>query len=313
MSKPLTLPFGLQKLVERLASDLLQPPGMKPFDFTVPPGEPALAAADSVSWQVFRNPVSLFIGGVTAVILELAEPRVRSGVWEHSSFRTDPVDRLRRTGLAAMVTVYGARSEAEKMIAGVRRAHDRITGETPAGAPYRANDPELLSWVQATAQFGFLEAYTEYVRPLSQAERDRFHAEGAPAAELYGSVDTPLSESALRALMAAMTPRLEASQVIMEFLRLMRSAPVLPAPFRPVQHMLVRAAVAIVPSDLRPQLDLGHNWDFRPGEGLLVRRLARIAERIRLNSSPATQASIRLGLSPDYLYARRATRTASAA
>ena len=312
MSRPLTLPFGLQKRVERLASDLLQPPGLA-FDFTAPPGEPALAPADSVSWQVFRNPVSLFVGGVAAVILELAEPRVRSGVWEHSSFRTDPVDRLRRTGLAAMVTVYGARSEAEKMIAGVRRAHDRITGRTSDGTLYRANDPELLSWVQATAQFGFLQAYTEYVRPLSQAERDLFYAEGAPAAELYGSVDTPLSEAQLRSLFAATTPRLEASPVIMEFLRLMRTAPVLPAAFRPVQHMLVRAAVAIVPPDLRPRLELGRRWNLRPGERLLVRRMARIADRIRLDSSPVTQASLRLGLPPDYLHARRATRTASTA
>jgi uncharacterized protein (DUF2236 family) len=53
----------------------------------LPAGEPALAAPDSVSWRVFKNPVSLFVGGVTAVILELAEPRVRTGVWEHSSFR----------------------------------------------------------------------------------------------------------------------------------------------------------------------------------------------------------------------------------
>ena len=46
-------------------------------DFRQPAGE---AASDSVSWQVFKNPVSLFIGGVTTVLLELAEPRVRSGV-----------------------------------------------------------------------------------------------------------------------------------------------------------------------------------------------------------------------------------------
>ena len=47
---------------------------------------------------VFKNPVTMFIGGVAAVILELAEPRVRTGVWEHSRFSRDPVGRLRRTG-----------------------------------------------------------------------------------------------------------------------------------------------------------------------------------------------------------------------
>ena len=54
-------------------------------------------SSDSVSWRVFKNPLSLFIGGVAAVIMELAEPRVRTGVWEHTTFRLDPIRRLRRT------------------------------------------------------------------------------------------------------------------------------------------------------------------------------------------------------------------------
>jgi hypothetical protein len=81
--------------------------------FSQPNGEAALVSPGSVSWRVFNNPLSLFIGDVTAVVMELAEPRVRTGVWEHTNFREDPIQRLRRTGLAAMVTVYGARSTAE--------------------------------------------------------------------------------------------------------------------------------------------------------------------------------------------------------
>ena len=67
------------------------------FDFARPRGELALMPAESVHWRVFKNPVSLYIGGVAAVILELAEPRVRTGVWEHSSFRAQPVRRMQRT------------------------------------------------------------------------------------------------------------------------------------------------------------------------------------------------------------------------
>ena len=70
---------------------------------------------------MFANPVSLFVGGATAVLLELAEPSVRTGVWDHSSFACDPATRLRRTGFAAMMTVYGPRSAAEEMIARVVR------------------------------------------------------------------------------------------------------------------------------------------------------------------------------------------------
>ena len=60
--------------------------------------------------------------------MELAEPRVRTGVWEPTTFRINPIRRLCRTGLAAMVTVYGARGMAEAMIARVRRIDDMVQG-----------------------------------------------------------------------------------------------------------------------------------------------------------------------------------------
>src|SRR5207249_3348905 len=120
----------------------------------------------------------------------------------------DPLGRLTRTGLAAMVTVYGARSTAEAMIASVGRMHARVRGSTPAGVSYEATDPELLTWVQATAAFGFLEAYAAFADPVSDAERDRYYAEGSAAAELYGAC-APRSRADLEALFAAMRPRLE--------------------------------------------------------------------------------------------------------
>src|SRR3989449_7644823 len=124
-----------------MARVLLEPGDRSSIDFLRPAGEAALVSPESVSWRVFKNPLSLFIGGVTAVIMELAEPRVRTGVWEHTTFRLNPLRRLRRTGLAAMVTVYGARSTAEAMIARVRQIHDGVAGTTPSGEVYSANDP----------------------------------------------------------------------------------------------------------------------------------------------------------------------------
>src|SRR5207302_2538598 len=83
------------------------------------------------------------------------------------TFRLDPIRRLRRTGLAAMVTIYGARSTAEPMIARIRRMHEMVAGTTASGEAYRANDSELLNWVHGTAAYGFLQAYHMYVQPLS--------------------------------------------------------------------------------------------------------------------------------------------------
>ncbi len=268
----------------------------------MPAGEAALVPPDSVAWQIFRNPLALFVGGVAAVILELAEPRVRAGVWEHSSFRTDPVERLRRTGLAAMVTVYGARSTAEEMIAGVRRIHGQVQGIADDGQAYSANDPDLLDWVQATAMFGFLQAYHGFVRPLPKPRRDDFYSEGMAAARLYGASGAPGSEAEMDALFAATEPKLTRSPVISDFLRIMRRAHVLPLPLRPVQHMLIRAAVDILPVWFRDLAGLGARSRLHPWERPIVKQIGAAADRIRLDTSPAAEASVRLGLPRDYLW-----------
>ena len=294
----------VEDTLDRAAQVFLRGGGVHDIDFSQPQGEPALAAHDSLSWRIFKNPVSLFIGGVAAVILEFAEPRVRSGVWDNTSFRTDPVARLKRTGLAAMITVYGARSDAERMIAGVNRMHARIAGRTPEGEAYSALDPELLTWVQATAAFGFLEAYAAYAAPISDVERDRYYAEGGAASRLYGAVAAPKSLAEQRALFAAMAPRFERSAIIFEFLSIMKKAPAFPQPAQLAQHSLVRAAVDLVPGDIRERLGLGKPYGLRPFEAELVRRMGRRADRLILRSSPPVQACRRLGLPEDYLYRR---------
>jgi uncharacterized protein (DUF2236 family) len=295
------LPQPLQRQIEAAAAQMLQPAGEPAFDFSLPHGEPALVPADSVSWRVFRNPVALFVGGVTAVLLELAEPRVRTGVWEHTSFRTAPRQRLQRTGLAAMVTVYGARSVAGKMINGVTRMHARVKGHTPEGVPYSASDPELLTWVHATAAFGFVTAYSRYVRPLSSADLDQFYAEGAAAAGLYGADAPPLSAAALEMLFERTRPALRASPIVRQFLSVMTHEPILPALARPLQALLVRAAVDATPAWLRERLDLGTAAGLGGVGRSIVARVGAVADRILLRSSPSVQACLRMGFPEDYL------------
>lgn len=296
----------LLRRLDKVSQALLLPDDGRAVDFSRPAGEPALGSPASVSWRIFKNPLTLFIGGVTAVILELAEPRVRTGVWKHSGFRKDPLRRLRRTGLAAMVTVYGARGAAEAMIAGVRRMHDRVRGETPGGEPYYANDPELLNWVLATAAFGSLQAYHTYAAPLPLAERDRYYREGETTAALYGATEPPRSEAGLEAILLAMRPRLEPSPIILEFVHIMRTARILPPMLQPVQPFLVRAAVSLTPVSVREILGLGEDYCLRAWEGVLVRQAAALADRIILESSPAVQACLRLGLPANYLYRKEA-------
>jgi uncharacterized protein (DUF2236 family) len=302
VAMPIILPWPLQGSLEAATQALFDRGDQSSVDFLRPSGEAALVSPDSVSWRVFKNPLSLFIGGVTAVLMELAEPRVRAGVWEHTNFRVDPIRRLRRTGLAAMVTVYGARSTAETMIARIRRMHDRIAGTTSAGKAYRADDPDLLNWVQATAAFGFLQAYHSYVRPLPRVKRDHYYAEGIPAAALYGATGAPKSEEALEALFEQTAGRLERSGIVFEFLAIMRSAPILPLPLRPVQHLLVRAALDQTPYWLRTILGL-NGYGLRAWELAVVRGAGELADRLIVETNPAVQACRRMRLPVDYLYA----------
>ena len=301
-SSIIRLPWSLQRRLDDAAGALLNPQNGRTVDFTRPPGEAALFPPDSVSWRIFKNPVALLIGGIAAVILELAEPAVRTGVWEHSSFRQDPMGRLQRTGLAAMVTVYGARSIAEPMIAGVVRMHAKVAGETPAGVPYSAGDAHLLNWVQATAAFGFAEAYSRYVNPLSEAEFDAAYREGALVLQLYGAFGAPRSDAEREALFDSMRGRLEPSPVIFQFLEIMRETPAFPRPFLWMQRLLVRAAVEMIPDWMRDCLGLTESYGLHPRERWMVRLAGALSDRIVLAQSPAAQACLRLGLPVTHLY-----------
>jgi uncharacterized protein (DUF2236 family) len=217
-------------------------------------------------------------------------------VWDHSSFQRDPGTRLRRTGFAAMMTVYGPRSATERMIAQVVRMHGHVEGTTPGGVAYHANDPRLLDWVQATATFGFTEAYHRYVKPLSAAEKDAARVEAGHSARLYGATGAPGSSTEWERLLAATAPGLEGSDILADFMRIMGEAPILPAPMRWLQRLLVRAAVEITPEPVRslPQLQ---GRGLRLGEATLVRTLARLAALLPLADAPPAQAARRLARS----------------
>lgn len=261
--------------------------------FLAPPGEPALVPADSVTARIYALPLTVFIGGITAVILELAEPRVRHGVWDHSIFPTDPVLRLRRTGLAAMVTFFGARSVALGMIGGINKKHAAISGFTDQGEPYRANDPELLKWVQATAAFGFIGAYDRYAESLDKTGWNRALTEARAAAGAYGVIDPPTSKEEVDALLDDMLPCLEPSQTLDDFLAIMAKAPALPPPGRALQPLFVRAAISLLPDTVRKRTGLSDRG-LRHGEGTLVKTLVEGSKLMSLRNHPAALQRQRL-------------------
>lgn len=277
-------------------------------DFTSPRGAPSLLAPDSMHWRVFKNPIALGVGGVAAVLLEFADPRIRSGVWEHSTYKRDPIGRSTRTGMAAMVGVYGPEAAAQRIAQAVTNMHARVAGETPGGAPYRALDPDLLDWVAATATFGFLHAYDRFVARLSEDERRRFYTEAASGARLYGARTSPRSDEEFMAMLHALLPDFEPHPIVGEFLDIFASSPgPLGAP-KSLRRAMARAAVSILPPAVRSRLRLGPGYDLHPAAAALLHGMGAIAERTPIRSAPPAQACVRIGLPPDFLYRGRAAQ-----
>src|SRR5258708_20018066 len=176
---------------------------------------------------------------------------------------------------------------AEPMIARVVGMHATVSGTTAAGVRYSASDRQLLRWVHATASFGFAEAYSRYVDPLSAENFNAFCAEGAPVSRLYGAIDAPRSLAGMQALFESTRPRLSPSPIIFEFLRIMRETPAFPLPLRWLQPTLLRAAVELIPERLRESLGLSEHYRFRSHQPRLPKRAGPFTHPILFPARPA--------------------------
>lgn len=278
------------------------------IDFANPVGEAAFHGPESVQWRVFKNPVALAVGGVAAVLMEFADARIRSGVWDHSVYKQDPIGRSKRTGVAAMVGVYGPQSAARRVIQGVTNMHARVKGETPSGEAYRALDTELLDWVSATAGYGFLTAYDRFVAPLSEADKLRFFSEGEVVAKLYGVQVLPKSPAEFVAMANKLAPRFEPHPIIDEFLEIIQSGKAAPGTPKALHRALARAAVSILPSVVAEPLAFGPEYRLQTADRLMLKAFGQLAERIPVKASPPSQACVRLGLPANFLYLSQAAQ-----
>ncbi len=273
-----------------------------PVDFSSPIGEPALLPPDSVQWRVYKNPIALGVGGIAAVLLEFAEPRIRSGVWDHSTYKADPIGRSRRTGLVALLACYGPATTARAAIGAVNRLHAKVKGETPAGERYRALDPVLLDWVAATASYGFLMAYDKFVHPLSTADKNRFMRDSDAIGREFGARHSPSTVQDFMDMMAALEPRFEPHPIIFEFLDIIQSGRAAPGVPRFLHRALARASVSLLPVQVRQRLNLGSTYDLTRLDRFALGVAGRLADRKFSPDSAPCQASQRLGLPRDFLY-----------
>jgi uncharacterized protein (DUF2236 family) len=149
---------------------------------------------ESVIRRVGNSPLTPFLGGGPAVLLQVAHPLVAAGVTEHSDYGRNLWRRLVHTLRALYLITYGTRQEAELAAAHVRSVHARVRGTTrtrlgrfPRGTRYSADDPELMLWVHATLVEASLAVYHRFVSPLSAEEQERYYRDMCVVAELFGA------------------------------------------------------------------------------------------------------------------------------
>jgi uncharacterized protein (DUF2236 family) len=218
------------------------------LDYSSPLGDPGLFGPDSVCWKVHADFTSMMTGGISALLLQALHPLALAGVWDHSTFRTDILGRLRRTATFISGTTYGNRHDALALIERVKRIHLGVTGVGPDGRPYRASDPALLTWVHVAEVSSFMTAHLRYVNPLLPvAAQDQYFAETARIAEMLGASNIPRSRAGIDAYLLAMQPELVASERTREVVRILMNAPAPTAAMRPAGALMLNAGVDLLP------------------------------------------------------------------
>jgi len=200
---------------------------------------------------------SMFIGGITALLLQSLHPLAMAAVAGHSGYRGDPWGRLQRTSYFLAVTTFGRASDARDAIARVRAIHQKITGTAPDGRPYAASDPHLLTWVHIAEADSFLRAHTRFgAQPLDQAGRDGYVADLARIGAELGVPDPPVTEADLTARIAGYRAELAGTAQAREAARFLLLTPPLPTVARPPYAVLAAAAVSLLPEWARRPLRL---------------------------------------------------------
>ncbi|CCG86701.1 oxygenase MpaB family protein [Erwinia piriflorinigrans] len=218
------------------------------FDLSQPPGDPGLYGPDSVIWRVHGDFSSMLCGGISALLLQMLHPLALAGVWDHSTFRTDMMGRLRRTSQFIAVTTFGNTEDAHILIARVKGIHQHIYGEDAQGNPYAASDPQLLTWVHVAETSSFLAAHLRYKNPhLCLAQQDRYYREAARVAEALGAENVPKSVAAVEAYLQSMRPQLRCDARTQEVLTLLMNAPAPAWQARPAMKAMLSGGVELLP------------------------------------------------------------------
>jgi uncharacterized protein (DUF2236 family) len=207
---------------------------------------------------------------------------VADGVAAHSDFEADPAGRLRRTLRTTLAMVFGDGPAAEDAVRRLNHIHAGVRGEAAdpdarlVAQTYRALDPELLLWVQATLIWTSVQAYERWVGPRTTLDRAGFWAE----ARLVGArLGIPLDRSpadwpAFEAYWEQMLGPGGPIRVTTTGRRLGRLVVRSPVPFlpAPLAALMTLPAIELLPGGVRD----GYGLAWGPGRARLAGLLHRM-------------------------------------
>ncbi|MFJ9833273.1 oxygenase MpaB family protein [Streptomyces sp. NPDC101169] len=229
--------------------------------------------------RTVHGDASMFIGGVSALLLQSLHPLAMAAVDAHSGYRGDPWGRLQRTSAFLAVTTYGTAADAQAAIDQVRGIHENVRGRTRRGEPYHAADPHLLGWVHTAETECFLRAHERYgAHRLDAAGYDGYAADTALVAEALGVSDPPRDRRALSDRLERYRPELRATPEARAVARFLLLEPPVPLAVRPLYGALAANAVNLLPDWARellrlPRLPLVEDLTVRPAGHLLTRTI----------------------------------------
>ena len=116
------------------------------------------------------------------------------------------------------------------------------------GTPYRASDPRLLAWVHVCETIGFLDAWIAYGEPgMSPADQDIYVQQAGLVARALGVDPVPETRAEAEALIKEFMPELRADSRTHAVAGMVLSQPSPSLAASPVQHLLLQAAVDLLP------------------------------------------------------------------
>jgi uncharacterized protein (DUF2236 family) len=223
----------------------------------------------SVTWRINGDPV-IYLGGIRALLMQIAHPKVAQGVADHSNYREDPFGRLFRTFDTVHDLVFGDQERATTAARRLHAVHQRITGTLPEPVPwphtkhYAANDPELLRWVHATLVDSSMFARRLFLPELSEEDSRRHYEETKIFGELCGvrREELPPTLADFRRWMRRTVegPTLQVGDTAREIAEGVLKGPPIMYPLRPSNHVI---AAGMLPGRLRQGFGLSWSMPVR--------------------------------------------------